>query len=389
MKYISLTILMLLSTLFGKASNKDFYTSGNFFVPIHDTDISLKKAILTIDLANGEYVMANVYYELYNPDVSKNIDIKLDAKKTDKMPLDITQGIKDFKLTVNGDIQDIKSSVDTCYTYYANVQLIKGKNILRNTFKYRVKKNGDFDFSAPFTLRTLNRWANRQADDFTLRIISNGDSYLLTDEAFRGTPFDFEEDKYNFWRFKAIDEKYYALCSSVLSDTLVWHKTNFCPNDDMTILTSISSDSSDNDTSGWVVEDSKGECEGRYLGDCGDSYLVCVQDLGTVPKAGRKVVKYRAEDGKGCVWISSKVKYTIKNGEKIQIVNVRALPSMKSRVIGTMWDLYGDLPSPEACLGYVPSQDDNSTDKWFKVKVDGKIGYIRADLMCWDSMNTF
>ena len=376
---------MLLSTLFGKASNKDFYTSGNFFVPIHDTDISLKKAILTIDLANGEYVEANVYYELYNPDVSKNIDIKLEARKTDKMPLDITQGIKDFKLTVNGDIQDIKSSVDTCYTYYANVQLIKGKNILRNTFKYRVKKNGDFDFSAPFNLCTLNCWANRQADDFTLRIIG-GSNYYIADEAFRGTPYSHEKYKNNFWRFKAIDEKYYALYSSGRSDTLVWHKTNFSPNDDMTILSSISSG---NNTFGWVVENSKGECVGRYDGDCGDSYLIDVQDWGTVPKAGRKVVKYRAEDGKGCVWISSKVKYTIKNGEKIQIVNVRALPSMKSRVIGTMWDLYGDLPSPEACLGYVPSQDDNSTDKWFKVKVDGKIGYIRADLMCWDSMNTF
>ena len=197
MKYISLTILMLLSTLFGKASNKDFYTSGNFFVPIHDTDISLKKAILTIDLANGEYVAANVYYELYNPDVSKNISIKLEARKTDKMPLDITQGIKDFKLMVNGDIQDIKSSVDTCYTYYANVQLIKGKNILRNTFKYRVKKNGDFDFSAPFNLCTLNCWANRQADDFTLRIIG-GSNYYIADEAFRGTPYSHEKYKYNF-----------------------------------------------------------------------------------------------------------------------------------------------------------------------------------------------
>ena len=377
---------MLLSTLFGKASNKDFYTSGNFFVPIHDTDISFKKAILTIDLANGEFVEANVYYELYNPDVSKNIDIKLEARKSDKMPLDITQGIKDFKLTVNGDIQDIKSSVDTCYTYYANVQLIKGKNILRNTFKYRVKKNGDFDFSAPFNLCTLNCWANRQANDFTLRIISNGDSYLLTDEAFRGTPFDFEEDKYNFWRFKAIDEKYYALCSSVLSDTLVWHKTNFCPNDDMTILTSISSV---NDTFGWIVENSKGECVGRYDGDCGDSYLIDVQDWGTVPKEGYKVVKYRAEDGKGCVYISNKVKYTTKNGEKMQIVNVRALPSMKSSIIGTIDELYGDLPTAVDCLGYVPSVDDNSRDKWYKVDIDGKVGYVRADLMYWNSMNTF
>lgn len=376
---------MLLSTLFGKASNMDFYTSGNFFVPIHDTDISLKKAILTIDLANGEYVEANVYYELYNPDVSKNICIKLEARKSDKMPLDITQGIKDFKLTVNGDIQDIKSSVDTCYTYYANVQLIKGKNILRNTFKYRVKKNGDFDFSAPFNLCTLNCWANRQADDFTLRIIG-GSNYYIADEAFRGTPYSHEKYKYNFWRFKAIDEKYYALYSSGRSDTLVWHKTNFSPNDDMAILSSISSV---NDTFGWVVENSKGECVGRYDGDCGDSYLIDVQDWGTVPKEGHKVVKYRAEDGKGCVYISNKVKYMTKDGEKMQIVNVRALPSMKSSIIGTIDELYGDLPTAVDCLGYVPSVDDNSRDKWYKVDIDGKVGYVRADLMYWNSMNTF
>jgi hypothetical protein len=376
---------MLLTTLFGKASNMDFYTSGNFFVPIHDTDISLKKAILTIDLADGEFVETNVYYELYNLDVSKNISIKFEAKKSDKMPLDITQGIKDFKLTVNGDIQDIKSSVDTCYTYYANVQLIKGKNILRNTFKYRVKKNGDFDFYAPFNLCTLNCWANRQADDFTLRIIG-GSNYYIADEAFRGTPYSHEKYKYNFWRFKAIDEKYYALYSSGRSDTLVWHKTNFSPNDDMAILSSISSV---NDTFGWVVENSKGECVGRYDGDCGDSYLIDVQDWGTVPKEGHKVVKYRAEDGKGCVYISNKVKYTTKNGEKMQIVNVRALPSMKSSIIGTIDELYGDLPTAVDCLGYVPSVDDNSRDKWYKVDIDGKVGYVRADLMYWNSMNTF
>ena len=378
---------MSLTTLFGKASNMDFYTSGNFIVPIHDTDILLKKAILTIDLADGEFVEANVYYELYNLDVSKNISIKFEAKRSDKMPLDITQGIKDFKLMVNGDIQEIKSDVDTCYMYYANVQLIKGKNILRNTFRYRVMDNvDDYYLFAPFCLRTLNRWANRQVDDFTLRVI-NGDrrcvQYYIADEAFRGTPFNFEKDKYNFWRFKAIDEKYYALFFPTRSDTLVWHKTNFCPNDDMAILSSISSV---NDTFGWVVENNKGECVGRYDGDCGDSYLIDVQDWGTVSKEGHKVVKYSAEDGKGCVYISSKVNYTTKNGEKMQIVNVRALPSTKSSIIGTISELYGDLPSPVDCLGYVPSKYDNSTDKWFKVNIDGKIGYVRADLMEWDSI---
>ena len=73
----------------------------------------------------------------------------------------------------------------------------------------------------------------------------------------------------------------------------------------------------------------------------------------------------------------------------MQIVNVRALPSMKSSIIGTIDELYGDLPTAVDCLGYVPSVDDNSRDKWYKVDIDGKVGYVRADLMYWNSMNTF
>ena len=91
----------------------------------------------------------------------------------------------------------------------------------------------------------------------------------------------------------------------------------------------------------------------------------------------------------GAGYISNKVKYTTKNGEKMQIVNVRALPSMKSSIIGTIDELYGDLPTAVDCLGYVPSVDDNSRDKWYKVDIDGKVGYVRADLMYWNSMNTF
>ena len=26
---------------------------------------------------------------------------------------------------------------------------------------------------------------------------------------------------------------------------------------------------------------------------------------------------------------------------------------------------------------------------WYKVNVDGKIGYVRGDLLCWDGMCTF
>ena len=170
------------------------------------------------------------------------------------------------------------------------------------------------------------------------------------------------------------------------SQYLEWHAKNFCPKKDMIItspepvqpVTSISPDGA------WVVENLNGEPKGRYIGDLGDSYFVELQDWGRIPKEGHRVVEYRAKDGKGFVSISSKVDYVNRNGEKMQIVNVRALPSTKSSKVCVISELYGDLPSSYDCLGLVYSQDADSYDQWYKIKVDDKIGYVRADLMEWD-----
>ncbi len=60
--------------------------------------------------------------------------------------------------------------------------------------------------------------------------------------------------------------------------------------------------------------------------------------------------------------------------------NVRKGPSTKTAVIAKIPD-FEDLPEPYDCLGKV--------NGWYKINIDGKIGYVRADLMVWDAICTF
>ena len=62
-------------------------------------------------------------------------------------------------------------------------------------------------------------------------------------------------------------------------------------------------------------------------------------------------------------------------------INVRKGPSIKSDVVAKIPDTGYDLPDPYDCLGKV--------NGWYKIKIDGKIGYVREDLVCWDAICTF
>jgi hypothetical protein len=50
-------------------------------------------------------------------------------------------------------------------------------------------------------------------------------------------------------------------------------------------------------------------------------------------------------------------------------------------VVAKIPDTGYDLPDPYDCLGKV--------NGWYKIKIDGKIGYVREDLVCWDAICTF
>lgn len=117
-----------------------------------------------------------------------------------------------------------------------------------------------------------------------------------------------------------------------------------------------------------VVNEKTGAVEGRWLRTNTDTYTVSVQDYVEVPQKGNKIVTYRAVDGQGVV-------YTDKDK-----VNVRENPSTSSRIVGTIHNEYGDLPECFPCLGL--------KNGWYLININGKRGYVRADLMTWDSICT-
>ena len=123
-----------------------------------------------------------------------------------------------------------------------------------------------------------------------------------------------------------------------------------------------------------MVVDARGEVVGRYQGVSGNNYIIDVQDVSYVPKRGHKVVTFSAARGQGVVY------YAYGHTGNL---NVRKQPTTKSPVVAQIID-----PQPE---GYVPDCYDclGKVNGWYKVRVNGKVGYVRGDLLNWDGMCTF
>lgn len=118
-----------------------------------------------------------------------------------------------------------------------------------------------------------------------------------------------------------------------------------------------------------MVIDSKGNVAGRYVRTNQTSYTVSVQDDVEVPKIGHKVVVYSAKNGQGVV-------YTHRTH-----VNIRTQPTLESPVITQISYDKNKTPETYPCLG--------KTRGWYKIRVKGKVGYVRHDLVEWDGMGTF
>ena len=123
-----------------------------------------------------------------------------------------------------------------------------------------------------------------------------------------------------------------------------------------------------------MVIDKHGEVVGRYVKTNKTTYTVEVQDDGEVPIKGHRVVTFSAKDGQGIVYRDQK-----RTGN----INVRKRPSTDSPVIAKIAD--------NTILGYVPDCYDciGKINGWYKIRIDGKVGFVRADLVEWDGMCSF
>lgn len=211
-------LLICLSALFVTANDGVFYAAGNQLIPITETDISVKKEVLTINRV-GDHIEVTVYYEFFNPVGEKELLVGFEAKSPYNSGLDPIElfpnhpHIQNFKVVVNGEllkyeIAHVKrgrydennrytlpsyysngrfkdwskkqcedslkawdyNAIPFDYVYHFKAKFRPGLNIVQHTYEYDLSFSVGEEFHFPYVLTAANRWANHQIDDFTLNI---------------------------------------------------------------------------------------------------------------------------------------------------------------------------------------------------------------------------
>lgn len=418
------------------ANDGVYFTSGNFLVPVKETDISVKKEILTITLCKDGYAKVDVDYTFHNntsdtkavtmafeaaapynasaalnrkgehPFISgftvtmndaqlqhRNALVAIhygpDKREVDfNSPLDMSQWKgygEDVDSLLPTDDTIYNPSLDSIcgfsYAYYFDANFKPGENKVHHTYRYKMAFRVGVTFEVPYWLTPVTRWANGQVDDFTLRIKGEdfSDKILMADSVLKDCEFR-AKDGYEVYHINT-EYRGSSIFARLGGETVLeWHATNFAPKENILIESgdAIYPVKPEYAIDGKVVITEDG-MKYRYLAYTEDSYFIEGQDYGFVPKKGARVEYYEAEKGQGIVYL---------NGNT-EAANVRTAPTTKSKVLCVIKSGDG-VPDTYPCLGYVSQElPDGSYKFWFKIKVNGKVGYVSRDLVYWDSINTF
>jgi len=209
MKYLFAILSLLIIQNIVYANDGAFYAKGNQLIPISETDITVKKEILTLKKIRNQFIEVTVYYEFYNPKEEKNITVGFEAFSpygdVDATPKNgLHPYMDDFTVELNGRIltyevayvsdslyakngiikdkslNEVKNNMgdtddpDFFYVYHFNAKFKKGLNIIKHTYNYQISSSINDNYDFEYVLTAAKRWGNRQIDDFTL-IIDNGE----------------------------------------------------------------------------------------------------------------------------------------------------------------------------------------------------------------------
>ena len=224
MKKLIIIIFCCLSTLFATANDGVFYAEGNQLIPITETDISVRKEVLTINRVD-KHLEVTVYYEFFNPVGEKELLVGFEAMSAynghDPMAtFPAHPHIRNFKVVMNGEplhyeiahvtgmneestnyarlpyvkngqIQswtrkqceesisnDDYMEMPFDYVYHFKAKFRPGINTIQHTYDFDLSSSVEEIFSFPYVLTAANRWANHQINDFTLNInLGNRESF--------------------------------------------------------------------------------------------------------------------------------------------------------------------------------------------------------------------
>lgn len=272
--FIFFSLLVFFSCLvFG--NDGVFYARGNQLIPVFETDIRVKREILTISKVNNKFVEVTVYYEFENPRDTKTITVGFEAAspsgdleaapKNGRHPF-----IHDFTVEVNGkilpyqvaivsdslyaksgkiqsiDLKKFKGSksgnyVDFNYVYHFQATFNKGLNIVKHTYIYSLSSSIEQLYYISYLLTPALRWANKQIDDFML-ILNLGDfESIYIQKGFfdrasewliqgTGKASEYKKDKVNFYA-EEDGVKFF-----VQKGFLIFQKKNFKPKKELYIF---------------------------------------------------------------------------------------------------------------------------------------------------------
>ncbi len=268
-KVFSVLVAFIVATI-AIANDGVYYTSGNQLVPLAETDISVKKEILTISLQDDQMAKVDVYYEFFNPGNSsktvkmgfeaapsynddyefyrngvhphihnftvemnsnklpyKNAVCILEGKKkfnpidANKYEMD-PEGFNNIRLIGNSN----KSIAKYAYVYYFDATFKPGLNKVHHTYSYKMSQTVGNIFEIDYKLSPAARWANKRIDDFTLIIRADKTAkHFITEKAtFGSTPFAVTE---GMGKIREINDGLYEV--SLRNGAIKLHKQNFTP----------------------------------------------------------------------------------------------------------------------------------------------------------------
>lgn len=214
MKKLLILFIITVFSLASYANDASFHMSGNQLIPIMETDISVKKEILTIKKISDDELRVTVYYEFMNPKNAKRLLVGFEAASPDrgrngvapqndwhpyitnftvemnnlKLPHKITL-VADSLYLKNNEIASLtkqeaieaesqwKESDDETrfnYVYYFDANFKPGINTVKHTYTFNLTGGIHYNYAFYYILTAAMRWGNKQIDDFTL-IVDMGD----------------------------------------------------------------------------------------------------------------------------------------------------------------------------------------------------------------------
>ena len=285
-------VVVVLTTL---ANDAVYFVNGSHLEPIQETDIAVKKEILTINMGNDGFANVEVDYTFFNNGPAKWVTMGFEAMApyNDGSPLNrkgVHPHIMDFSVVMNGKALDYSNGVvfgtedmdqlpkevqkarklgqafvpvdfnhwyydeenserlynketdeyaSFAYAYYFKANFNSGENKVRHTYRYRMSYGVNKAFELSYWLLPAMRWANHQIDDFTLRIqVDDCTKHFVIDNApFEGTPFRVTKGKGKIRKMVVNDfDEESSVVEVVLRDGMLeWHRDNFRTKYDMNI----------------------------------------------------------------------------------------------------------------------------------------------------------